>query len=113
MERKNKVLEKLISLNKEWSTCLKRIDEIQEELKPIIIERYKQLDYKEETVPIKARLPKGKFYTKNELRGIVNWKETFIDEDTGNKIEIDRSRVVMRDGVWDFSAFDIEELINW
>lgn len=40
-----------------------------------------------------------KLYEK-KLVGRVNWKEKFTDEDTGDSITIDRSRVVRINGEW-------------
>lgn len=108
-----KVVDKLKSLNTEWSICNSRIEEIKEDLKPLIIERFKQLNYKEEEVEIKIKIAPRKYEKKKILRGFVSWNEDFIDEDTGDITTIKRHQVVMEDGEWYTGVFSIEELINW
>ena len=50
---------------------------------------------KEETV--------GRGRTKEtRLVGRINWKDYFVDDDTGKKIEIERSEIVRINGVWQF-----------
>lgn len=109
----NKILDKLKSLNTEWSICNSRIEEIKEDIKPLIIERFKQLNYKEEDVEIKVKVAPRKFEKKKIIRGFVSWDEDFEDRDTKDIITIERHKVVMEDGEWYTGVFSLEELINW
>lgn len=109
----NKILDKLKSLNTEWSICNSRIEEIKEDIKPLIIERFKQLNYKEEEVEIKVKVAPRKFEKKKIIRGFVSWDEDFEDRDTKDIITIERYEVVMEDGEWYTGVFSLEELINW
>lgn len=78
-------------------------------MKPVVIERLKQLNYKEETFVVKG---KGK-EKKEAVRGFISWNEDFKDEDTGDVITIERHQVVMEQGEWYLGALSIDELINF
>lgn len=106
-------VEKLSSLNDEWSKCNNRISEIKKELKPLVIERLQQLNYKEEKVEIKVKVAPRKFEKKKIIRGFVSWTEFFKDEDTGEETPIVRHQIVMEDNDWFIGSFGIESLINW
>lgn len=54
---------------------------------------------KAETVKEKVN---GKWVKKGVLIGRINWIETFLDEDTGEAIKIQRSDIVRVDGKWDW-----------
>lgn len=56
----------------------------------------KEEDYKEYPNNDRRRI----VINKKRLVGRVNWIEKFKDEDTGNIIEVPRSRVVKVNGVW-------------
>ncbi len=108
------ILDKLISLKTEWDECDKRIAQIKEELKPIIIGRLKQLNYKEEEgFFAKIKIGPRIYERKKSIRGLISWNEDFIDEGTGAITTIERHKVVMVDGEWYISALSLEELINF
>lgn len=109
----NAILDKLISLKTEWDECDKRIAQIKEKLKPIIIDRLKQLNYKEEEFFTKIKIAPRIYEKKKSIRGLISWNEDFIDEDTGAITTIVRHEVVMVDGEWYISALSLEELINF
>lgn len=110
---KNEVLDKLKELKTEWDNCERRITEIKEELTPIIIERFKQLNYKEEIIERKIRVAPRKFETEKAKIGTVNWLEDFKDADSGEVTTINRSQIVMENDDWYIGAFPIILLIDW
>lgn len=71
---------------------LLRIEELQ------ICDSEQTYEEKEEEWVVKRR-PITK---ETHMIGRVHWNEDFIDEDTGNVITINRSRLVRKDGVWIF-----------
>ncbi len=49
--------------------------------------------------------PKNKYqrkanYLDGKLVGRIHWKQFFKDEDTGNLVEVERSKIVRIDGEW-------------
>lgn len=60
----------------------------------------KKMRYKEDTIT----RGRGK-NKKTVLEGRVYWMETFTDDDTGEKIKIERSECVTIDGVWQSVLF--------
>ena len=42
-----------------------------------------------------------KRFKREALIGRVFWKETFVDEDTGNHITVERNQVIRKDGEWE------------
>lgn len=62
----------------------------------LLTDKKQQFTEKEEEVLICGR-PK-KYETK--LIGRIHWKDYFIDEDTGEKICIDRTQIVRINGEW-------------
>lgn len=113
MEQNNEVLNKLISLKNKWDECDSRIESIKEELKPLIIERYKQLNYKEKEQSYRNKIAPRKYETETRLIGTVNWMENFKDEDTDEIIEIERSVVVRVNDEWILNAISLRALINF
>lgn len=80
-----------------------------EELKRDNIELAKQAillsDEKQQFIEKIESHPRAKYqrkdnYLDGKLVGRIHWKEDFKDEDTGEKITIDRSRLVRIDGEW-------------
>lgn len=113
MKEKNTTLENIISLKTEWDNCDKRIEQIKEELKPLIIDRFKQLNYKEETFEVKVKIAPRKYENKLVTRGFISWMEYFKDTDSDDGISIERHQVVMEDGEWYIGAISLDSLINW
>lgn len=109
----NVILDKLISLKKEWDECDKRIIQLKEELQPVIIDRLKQLNYREEEFFAKIKIAPFVYEKKKSIRGLISWNEDYTDEGTGEIITIERHKLVMKDGVWYFGALSLEELINF
>lgn len=109
----NAILDKLISLKTEWDECDKRIAQIKEELKPVIIDRLQQLNYREEDFYTKTKRVSFMPEYKKSIRGLISWNEDLIDEDTGAITTIERHKVVMVDGEWYLSALSLEELVNF
>ena len=113
MKKTNEVLNKLSNLKLEWDRNTKRISEIKEELIPVVIERFKQLGYKEEEFEERVKVAPRKFEKKKVIRGFISWNEDFVDEYTGNVTSIERHQIVMEDGEWYTGVVDLETLINW
>lgn len=109
----NVILDKLISLKTEWDECDEKINQLKEKLRPIIIDRLKQLNYREEEFFAKIKRAPFVYEKKKIIRGLISWNEDFIDEDTGAITTIERHKVVMVDGEWYISALSLEELINF
>ncbi|WP_321520005.1 hypothetical protein [uncultured Bacteroides sp.] len=113
MEQNNEVLRKLISLKKEWDECESRIEAIKKELRPVIIERYKQLNYKEKEQEFRKKIAPRKYGTGTRTIGTVNWMEDFKGEGTNEVITIERCAVVRVDDEWILNSFSLNKLINF
>lgn len=109
----NEILNKLKALNKEWDDCNSRIESIKKELKPLIIERYKQLDYKEIEQSFREKIAPRKYETRACIIGTVNWLEDFKDADSDEVVTIKRCAVVKVNNEWNFGVFSLKQLINW
>lgn len=79
---------------------LVKIAALKEENRQLTIEGYKLQNYKEEMELI-PNPEDGRKRKINVLRGRIHWTEDFVCEDTGEVVTIERSRVVMENGIWD------------
>jgi hypothetical protein len=94
--RRRKTIKNLIDKKKSKIQSLKlEIIELNKE-EALLSDKYQQFTEVEEEILVYGR-PK-KYETK--LMGRIHWKEDFIDEDTGDVITIDRSRLVRINGEW-------------
>ena len=86
----------------EIQTKRDEIVDLRADLRELLIEDARLCDEKQwykEDIQI-VTLSKRPKKTRTDTVGRYHWTECFIDEDTGEKIPIDRSREVMRNGVY-------------
>jgi len=96
---KRERLEEKIRLNNlkieelENKNVLLRIEELK------ISDKYQK--YSEKIEKIATRVNRKKVY-EDVLIGKITWKEHFVDEDSGDVIEIERNQIVRRNDKWYF-----------
>ncbi|MGV4404951.1 hypothetical protein ACQ1PF_07970 [Ornithobacterium rhinotracheale] len=92
-------------LKQELKSLIKKREELNYEILKKAIEHIKFSDenqqYSESIVEIKSSKD-----SKKVLRGVITYKEDFLDGDTGDIVTIDRTEIVMEDGVWIHNLLD-------
>ena len=82
-----------------------KIEELENKNVLLRIESLKTSDkyqkYSEQIEKISSRVNRKKVY-EDVLIGKITWKEHFIDEDSGDVIEIERNQIVRRNDKWYF-----------
>jgi len=75
-----------------------RLENIELQKQEMLLSDDVQQYYEEEVEVVVKRRPKIVF--EKQHRGIITWKEDFMDEDTGEVVTIQRNQVVRINGEW-------------
>lgn len=76
-----------------------RIKHLNQENRNLYLESFLISDKDQQYSEVQIEIGRGK-NKESVLMGKITWKEDFIDEDTGDVIEIERSKFVRRNGIW-------------
>jgi hypothetical protein len=90
------------TINLKIEAKIKKINQLRQEIKLLQMQSFllsdkKQQYYEEEIEVVISRRPKR---TEKQIRGIVTWKENFVDRTTKEKVSIQRYMVVKINGEW-------------